>query len=188
LVPRLSSTLFDTTWTVNNYTFETLELADSINPGGGNAINPDLRPYAARNGKVIHYMGWAENLISAGNSVHYYETVHSFMQGNSNVNMDSFYRLFTVPGMFHCTGGPGAGVFGSVGQAAPASLDADHNILAGLVKWVEEGTAPETFTAVHYRNDDPVQGVQFSRPLCKYPASLVYKGGNSDQASSFQCI
>lgn len=46
-------------------------------------------------------MGWADQLISPGNSVHYYETVHRFMTEHTEMNIDDFYRLFAVGGMQH---------------------------------------------------------------------------------------
>ncbi|KAK7691098.1 hypothetical protein QCA50_006201 [Cerrena zonata] len=91
----------DTTWDISRFDLDTILLADSINPGQSNAISPDLRRFTDHKGKVLHYAGWAENLISAGNSLHYYETVNSFMRANTNIEMDDFYRLFMVPGMAH---------------------------------------------------------------------------------------
>lgn len=72
---------------------------------------------------------------------------------------------------FHCQGGFGANAFGGAGQASsgmpPASLDAEHNILAAMVRWVEEGHAPETLTATFWKNNNFTEGVGFTRPLCK---------------------
>ena len=53
------------------------------------------------NGKIIQYVGWADQLISPGNSLHYYETVHTFMQEHTDMEIDDFYRLFPIPGMTH---------------------------------------------------------------------------------------
>lgn len=49
----------------------------------------------------------------------------------------------------------------------PASFDAEHNILAAMVKWVEEGHAPDTLTATFWKDNSFVNGVEFTRPLCK---------------------
>ncbi len=67
------------------------------------AISPNLTAFASapHNGKVLHYIGWADQLISPGYSLHYYETVHAFAQENSTLAIDDFYRLFPVPGMTH---------------------------------------------------------------------------------------
>lgn len=108
------------------------------------------------------------------------------MKRHSAIHLDSFYRLFGVPGMQHCAGGEGANVFGGVGLPSP-STDAEHNMLTGLVEWVEQGTAPDKFIAVHYTNNSPTLPVEFSRPICTYPKSPVYVGGDKDEASSFKC-
>ena len=51
----------------------------------------------------MYYAGWAENAISPGTALHYYEQVKSFMRSHtsSKMEMDEFYRLFMVPGMAH---------------------------------------------------------------------------------------
>lgn len=75
-----------------------------------------------------------------------------------------------VPGMNHCKGGPGANVF---------------DMLTPLVQWVEDDIAPERVIATHYVNNNPAQGVQFTRPLCPYPKEAEYKGGNTNDAATF---
>lgn len=52
-------------------------------------------------------------------------------------------------------------------QPHPLSLDAEHNILAALVRWVEDDVAPSTIVGVKYKNDVPADGVAFTRPICK---------------------
>ncbi|KAK7691095.1 hypothetical protein QCA50_006198 [Cerrena zonata] len=185
----------DTTWDISQFDMDTILLADSINPGGQNAVNPDLRKFTARQGKVLHYAGWAEDIISAGNSVHYYETVNSFMRANTNIEMDDFYRLFMVAGLGHCyvsDFGDGANAFGAPLQEMagmpPLAHDARHNILAALVQWVEDDVAPENITAVHYENNNVTAGISFTRPICKYPASSRYVSGDPNSAESFACI
>jgi feruloyl esterase len=80
-----------------------------------------------------------------------------------------FYRLFMVPGMFHCNGGPG-----------PNTFDA----LAALEQWTEKSTAPDRMVATHATNG----AVDRSRPLCAYPQEAQWKGsGSTDQADNFTC-
>ncbi|OSD01459.1 feruloyl esterase-like protein [Trametes coccinea BRFM310] len=189
--------LNDTQWTMEDYNATDIVLGDEINPGQSNAIDPNLTAFAAapHNGKVLHYVGWADQLISPGNSLHYYETVHEFTLGNSTLDIDDFYRLFLVPGMNHwCVlpahpwrGGNAANAFGGVSQPRPLSLDPQHNVLAAMVRWVEDGIAPSTITGVKYHGDNPASGVAFTRPLCKYPSTVRFKGGNPDSADSFDC-
>jgi len=79
------------------------------------------------------------------------------------------YRLFMVPGMFHCRGGIGTDRF---------------DALTPLVNWVEGGTAPDQIPAMRVENGE----VTRTRPLCPYPQVATYTGsGSIDDASNFIC-
>ncbi|KIP02131.1 hypothetical protein PHLGIDRAFT_309422 [Phlebiopsis gigantea 11061_1 CR5-6] len=182
--------LNDTSFNVADYNGKVLDIAIELNVGGFDAVNPDVSAFVGQehNGKVIHYAGWADQLISAGDSIHYYEAVHRFMTENTELDIENFYRLFLVGGMQHCVGGLGATSFGAAGDAQPAlSHDARYNVLSAIVRWVEEGAAPDNFTAAHYRGGHAAQGVDFTRPICKYPLSVRYVGGDPNSADSFEC-
>ncbi|EPQ56994.1 feruloyl esterase-like protein [Gloeophyllum trabeum ATCC 11539] len=186
--------LNDTTWDPTTLNYSLVQFADELSPANANAIETNITAFVEpeRNGKIIHYVGWADQLISPGNSLHYYETVHAFMQSNTEYNIDDYYRLFTVPGMQHWYGGYGANAFGGAGQAAaatpPLSSDPVHNVVSAIVSWVEEGVAPDYFIAAYYQNNQQSQGIGFTRPICKYPANVVYRGGNVNDSSSFACV
>ncbi|KAI0710198.1 feruloyl esterase-like protein [Earliella scabrosa] len=183
----------DTDWKINQYNADILALADEINPGQANAINPNLTAFAgpSHNGKLLQYIGWADQLNSPGYSTRYYESVHQFTRANTDMEISDFFRYFTVPGMNHCNGGFGANAFGAVQQASndmpPLSLDPEHNVLAAIVRWVEEGVAPEKLTAVYYNDNNVANGIGFTRPLCMYPSVIRYRGGDPDSADSFEC-
>ena len=66
--------------------------------------NPDLSAFKARGGKLLQYHGWNDPAIPARSSIRYYEDV-----GRKMGRTDDFYRLYLVPGMLHCGGGPGPG-------------------------------------------------------------------------------
>ena len=97
-----------------------LTLTDEIDPGQANvvssfalhgvfpltidqAIDPNITAFVGpiHNGKLLHYVGWADQLISAGDSVRYYESVYRFMTEHTEMDIDDFYRLFPVGGMQH---------------------------------------------------------------------------------------
>ena len=79
-----------------------------------NATDTNLRPFAARGGKLVMYHGWNDPAIPALSTVRYYDGVVASM-GKSAA--DAAVRLYMVPGMLHCDGGPGVTDFGQGGDA-----------------------------------------------------------------------
>ena len=127
-----------------------------------NNMSPDLTAFKSHGGKLIQYHGWADPDISPLNSINYYQSVTEKM-GDAK----SFYRLFMVPGMFHCNGGPG-----------PNSFDT----ISALEQWAEHGAAPDRIVASGGAVKDR------TRPLCPYPQEAQYKGsGSTDKQESFTC-
>lgn len=181
------------------FDFRTFDVSAAVakgEEGPGKAIdstNPDLRAFEMHGGKMIQYHGWADPVLTPWTSVDYYKRVRAVMSEMSSGHtpgsfrdIQSFYRLFMVPGMAHCTGGPGPDVFGGYGNSPV--IDAKHDILIALDRWVEQGVPPTEIVATHYVDDDPAKGVQFQRPLCPYPQVAHYEGGGKpSDASSFIC-
>lgn len=145
--------------------------ADSV------AISPFLR----RGGKAIIYQGWQDPSVIAGPTIDYYRRLAA-ANGGARKLADAV-RLFMVPGMYHCRGGPGADQFGGSGQIAAPS-DPSHDVLWSLIDWVEHGRVPERIVATRIVADRP----RFTRALCAFPQSAVYDGkGDTDDARSFAC-
>jgi hypothetical protein len=129
---------------------------------------PDLAAFRDRGGKMLLWHGWADPLIYPQGTIDYYERVRR--QSGGPRGTDGFARLFMAPGVGHCAGGPGP---------QPTGL------LDAVIRWVEEGRAPETIAAV--RRDTGGQVVR-SRPLCRFPLVARYRGrGSTDDAASFEC-
>jgi hypothetical protein len=149
-----------------------------------NAVDPDLTAFKQRGGKLIIYHGWSDPAISPLNTVNYYQSVLSKM-GYKDVS--SFVRVYMVPGMQHCGGGPGTDVFGSMPSV---TADPQHSISMALEHWVENGAGPDKIIAAKYKSDgDPSSGVVRTRPLCPYPQVAHYTGsGSTDEASNFACV
>ncbi len=89
--------------------------------------------------------------------------------------------LYMVPGVQHCSGGPGADSFTDLGKDPQHSLDAANE------QWVEKRKAPETVIASKYQGMDRKNALM-TRPLCVYPESAKYKGsGDPNDAANFTC-
>jgi feruloyl esterase len=126
------------------------------------AVDPDLRAFKAHGGKLLLYAGWGDTTITPENTVLYYESVLEKM-GKSQ---DGWVRLFMIPGMAHCGGGPGPNTFDSIGT---------------LEYWRERGVAPAQMTAANPQ-------AAITRPVCPYPQYAKYKGtGNVKDAANWAC-
>lgn len=146
------------------------------------ATNPDLSRFAARGGRLILYQGWNDPAISPFNTVAYYKSVEKKMGADKTA---SFARLYMIPGMQHCAGGPGATAFGQLGLATAASPK--YGLFDSLENWVEHGAPDPTVIATKYKtgmSGDP----DFTRPLCAWPKVARYTGsGDPNSAASFTC-
>ncbi|MBV8356513.1 MAG: tannase/feruloyl esterase family alpha/beta hydrolase, partial [Deltaproteobacteria bacterium] len=147
--------------------------------------NPNINPFRASGGKLIQYVGWSDPAISPQNDINYYTSVELLAGGPAATQ--NFYRLFMVPGMGHCGGGPGANAFGNFVDG-PNPSDPSDDVLSALDQWVEQGIAPNQIVATKYVSDIPANGVAFQRPLCPYPQIAAYAGsGDPTQANNWAC-
>ena len=149
-----------------------------------NASDPNLGAFKARSAKILMYSGWADPVGPPMDAVNYYRRVEEVMGGRKKT--ESFFRLFMVPGMAHCRGGPGPNSFGGLSTiASPQNkIDPEHDVLSSLVQWVENGLAPDHIVATHLTNDT----IDRTRPICPYPKVARWNGaGSSDDAKNFTC-
>jgi hypothetical protein len=161
---------------------EAVKAADGKSAQILNATEANFAAFKSRGGKLILYHGWNDPAISALNTINYYNEVVSRMGGKET---EAFARLYMVPGMQHCGGGPGADSFGQGGAGAK---DAQHNVELALEQWVEKGIAPAAIIATKNEGGDPTKSVKMSRPLCPYPQIAKYKGrGDTNDAGNFAC-
>jgi feruloyl esterase len=128
-----------------------------------NAVDPDLRKFRGRGGKLILYHGWSDAAIPAPSTIDYYRSVQEKV---GRKETEAFVRLYMIPGMQHCGGGP-----------APLP----PNFAQIVEHWVEDGAAPGPVTAT--RNEP-----KRTRPLCPYPQVAHWNGsGSTDDAANFTC-
>jgi tannase/feruloyl esterase len=148
-----------------------------------NATDPDLTAFRRRGGKLILWHGWSDPAISPLNAIAYYESVKAKMGADE---AGEFVRLFMLPGVQHCDGGPGPAGFNA---ASALASDAQHDVNLAMERWVEEGVAPAHIIAAKYKTgSDRASGLVRTRPLCPYPQVARYKGtGSTDEAASFAC-
>ena len=137
----------------------------------------DLSTLKNRGAKMMVYHGVADGVFSPVDTANWMDR----LQANHGGKADAFSRLFLVPGMNHCSGGPTTDQF---------------DMLAPLVAWVEQGKAPDSVTAKARGAGANVVNTELpanwsanrTRPLCVYPKVARYNGsGDIESASSFSC-
>jgi len=154
----------DPAWDYSRYDFSNFR-RDTERAGSFlNATNPNLDAFKAKGHKLLIWHGWSDPALTALGSIKYYEQVQA-----RDSNVRDVARMFMMPGVLHCAGGPGPDVVDW-----PAVMD----------DWVVKGQAPERVVARKLT----AGAVTRTRPLCVYPARSVYNGtGSLDDEKSFAC-
>jgi feruloyl esterase len=157
----------DPAWTIRRFDFDRdIVRAEDTDRDTINALDPNLKPFLDRGGKLLHYHGWSDPQISPLNSTQYFTRVSEALGAEA---IKGSYRLFMEPGVGHCGGGVGPSRFDPIGV---------------LEQWVEKKLAPDSIVASH----DVGGTVDRTRPLCPYPQTAVYKGsGSTNDATNFVC-
>ena len=174
----------DPKWDFKSFNLERdSKLADEKLASILNATDPNLKAFKARGGKLILYHGWNDAALPPVNTINYFQSVVAKM---GQREAGSFVRLYMVPGLQHCFGGPGPDSFGAF--LTPDESDAQHDMTKALEQWVEQGIAPDQIIASKRRSTDPKVPAVRTRPLCPYPQVARYKGsGGTDDAANFVC-
>ena len=177
----------DPTWDWHTFDYDRNVAYADAKLAAVNASNPDLSAFSSRGGKILMYSGWADPTGPAMDAVNYYERVEEAVGGRQKT--ESFIRLFMVPGMAHCGGGPGPNLFGGYGLPVPVSplirIDSEHDVLSALVQWVENNSPPDHIVATHLANDT----IDRTRPVCAYPKVARWNGKRGiDDARNFTCV
>jgi feruloyl esterase len=133
-----------------------------------NAVDPDLRKFFARGGKLLLVDGWNDTSVPPKVAINYYKAV---LAKTGAKPVQESMRFFMVPGMGHGPGTTGEENF-------------NYDALGVIEQWKQTGKAPEELIFDHYKNGMMVG----KRLVCQYPKVPMYKGnGNSEEASSFVC-
>ena len=186
----------DPKWDPSTFTYADTELARRINPGNASADDYDLSAVRSNGGRILMYHGLADGIIPTKSSLYFYNHVYRALLQKGLSSLDDFFRLFLIPGMNHCSGSPNAPWYVGGGSQAvtgashsvPGFEDPQHDIILAMIRWVEEGVAPDKIIATKYKDDNAAEGVELQRPLCPYPLQAKYTGsGNASDPSSWSC-
>jgi feruloyl esterase len=130
------------------------------------AQSTDLSAFRRRGGKLIVPHGLSDPVFSAHDTMRWWDAVNAASGGKAA----TFVRVFPVPGMAHCGGGPATDMY---------------DCLTAIVDWVEKGTTPDRILA---RAGASTPWPNRTRPLCPYPMVARYAGaGSVESAASFVC-
>lgn len=153
------------------------------------ANSTDLGAFERRGGKLLLWHGWADSINSAGNATSYYRRLVEERRSRDRDPLAAvrrFARLFLAPGVSHCAFGPGPDGFGAAQRAS--SYDPEHDAIAALVRWVEEGVPPDRIVATRFKDPETATGIDFQRPLCPWPEVAAPRpGGDASRAEGWAC-
>ncbi|KAH9226840.1 hypothetical protein K456DRAFT_1754665 [Colletotrichum gloeosporioides 23] len=168
----------DSTWDPMSFGPENYTVASGLDH-----LNIDT----SRGGKLLHWHGLTDGVLSSENSPRRYEHVSQTMGMDSDA-LDSSYHYFRVSEMSHCGGGNGATFIGHQ-SASTASLAAEENVLMAVVQWVEKEVAHENIMGTRYINGSKDNGVDFQRRHCRWPYYKMYQGvGNYKDPNTWKCV
>jgi feruloyl esterase len=136
------------------------------------STSTDLSKFRDRGGKIIYYHGTSDPGPPALGTIAYYQDL--IANNRDLAEAQKFARLFLIPSMGHCRGGPATDQF---------------DMLTPLIACVEQGIAPERIVASG-RSFTTAPAAR-SRPLCPYPQQARYTGGPGGDfapAANYACV
>lgn len=142
----------DPNWDYSKYDFKKYFQETTFASSFLDATQTDYSEFKKSNGKMIMFHGWNDPALSAYATIDHYEAALK-----KDKELNSYIRLFMMPGVLHCGGGTGC----------------DNVDWVGLIQaWVEKNQAPERIIS-----SKVVQGKTIgTRPLFPYPKVTVYSG------------
>jgi len=177
--------VYSPSWNASLFTTQDASIAESLKPSNIRTWPSNLDSFRKCGGKIITYHGGQDNQITSFNTERFYKHLSDRHPNNGNTtnkstqhrvsatsapSLDLFFRFFRIPGMYHCNSGPGAWVFGELGADSSAGIpfESPFNVLAALIKWVENGTAVEEIIGTKFVNDSVKAGVASRHRHCRY--------------------
>jgi feruloyl esterase len=141
------------------------QAADPDDVLGSTDVN--MRAFFARGGKLLLWHGWSDPQVTPYNTINFFQKVVA-AQGGAGVGTS--VQLYMLPGVNHCTGGPGPDTFDKVGA---------------METWIATGIAPARIDASRRTSGT----VARTRPLCPFGQVARWNGtGTTDDAANFSCV
>jgi feruloyl esterase len=141
------------------------QAADPDDVLGSTDVN--MRAFFARGGKLLLWHGWSDPQVTPYNTINFFQKVVA-AQGGAGVGTS--VQLYMLPGVNHCTGGPGPDTFDKVGA---------------VETWIATGVAPARIDASRRTSGT----VARTRPLCPFGQVARWNGtGTTDDAANFSCV
>jgi len=117
----------DSTFDYTKYNFKNFATETAYASSYLDATSTDYSGFKKRNGKIIFFHGWNDAALSANATIEHYNGILK-----TDRDAQSYARLFLLPGVLHCGGGPGCDKVDWV------SL---------IIDWVEKSKAPDQIVA-----------------------------------------
>jgi len=152
----------DPSWDYSKYDFKNFFKETRYASSYLDATQTDYGDFKKHNGKMIMYHGWNDPALSAYATIQHYEEAMK-----KDKDLQSYIRLFLLPGVLHCGGGTGC----------------DNVDWVKLIRnWTENNNAPERVVFSKMEKENKVM----TRPAYPYPRVTVYDGkGKSTDEKSF---
>lgn len=149
-------------WDYSSYDFSNFSEETKYASAFLDATSTDYSGFKNRGGKMIIYHGWNDPALSALATIEHYNSAKE-----KDNNLEDHIRLFLLPGVLHCGGGPGP---------------SQTNWIELVRNWVEKGIAPERVVVSKKKGKKDVM----TRPVFPYPKTATYDGkGDTNKESSF---
>ncbi|KNG88563.1 feruloyl esterase B-1 [Aspergillus nomiae NRRL 13137] len=173
----------NTNWDLTTWTIKDAAVASAQDPYQISTWDGDLSPFQNKGGKVLHYHGVEDPVISSDNSKRYYKHVADTMNLSPS-ELDNFYRFFPISGMGHCANSNGPSSIGQ-GSGTFSGNKPEDNVLLAMVQWVEEGIAPDFVRGAKLNGST----AEYRRKHCKYPKRNRYVGpGLYTDENAWECV
>jgi feruloyl esterase len=131
------------------------------------STDPNMRAFFDRGGKLLLYHGWSDAQVTPYNTIDFF---HKVVAAQGGAGVGTSIQLYMIPGMNHCTGGPGTDQFDKV---------------AAIEEWIRTGIAPSRIEASHMTGGV----VDRTRPICPFGQVARWNGsGSTDEAANFGCV